>query len=484
MTVPLCYTKGKDFAVFGKSLALHQSPSDSVEEVILNGDVFRTTSQLMDKFTRTFPNATSLTVASSRKMEPFTETSSHVKCGFVAKQGFNAPTIGEPDSERPFVITDDGWYANDAFSRVTSEVFTKKISFSKFSVTQEILARITAFEFEFSGCIFGADVEFSDFSKVSFKDCTFLFSSKQKSEQTTQSSVTFESCNGVEQAIRNRFLGADSITLKGDTVPIIPGFNGIFTLKSPSNRPNLSSPSIAGFSGFAVLVRRFAEPFDFRFEHPHRDSVMMNETDAPDRAAITGYLTNNERYLVFAGIIPMPTMDDINRRNQVKARRTTFEGNQSIHTSGFEKSVDGMYAALFRDVDSSFEPFEFLEVNGLPSEQLRTIKGMTSIEDHLRAVCCRSSKLDSEKLTEWISVLKEEIIIGAGLCLLGMKNRLVNSLVGFFDDIELKITPSEDIQNQVTLAARSSMPAEKLRSILVERGHTHVLIEEWMAHYE
>jgi len=80
-------------------------------------------------------------------------------------------------------------------------------------------------------------------------------------------------------------------------------------------------------------------------------------------------------------------------------------------------------------------------------------------------------------------VLLQEISDGICMCFTGRLTRLLNTLVGFFPDIELQISDSEQITNiimELSNKFEGGLLKEAVRKELLERQYNESIINEWI----
>ncbi len=70
------------------------------------------------------------------------------------------------------------------------------------------------------------------------------------------------------------------------------------------------------------------------------------------------------------------------------------------------------------------------------------------------------------------------------MCFTGRMTRLLNVLVGFYDDIKLQISDSEQITN-IILSLKNNISDEKqlkvtVKKELIERQYSEAIINEWL----
>ena len=101
--------------------------------------------------------------------------------------------------------------------------------------------------------------------------------------------------------------------------------------------------------------------------------------------------------------------------------------------------------------------------------------------DLLVYVWSRISK--SENKTDLCNVLNQEINDGLCMCFTGRLTRLLNCLTGFYDDIELQISDSEQITN-IIMALKNKYNGEQLveqvKAELQDRKYPVEVINEWL----
>lgn len=79
-------------------------------------------------------------------------------------------------------------------------------------------------------------------------------------------------------------------------------------------------------------------------------------------------------------------------------------------------------------------------------------------------------------------VLKEDLEASAGVCFTGRFSRVLNTLTGFVDQVQVGISKSEQLQNQVAAAVRKGGPAAELRKTVEAILKDHQVPEaEWSA---
>ncbi len=85
---------------------------------------------------------------------------------------------------------------------------------------------------------------------------------------------------------------------------------------------------------------------------------------------------------------------------------------------------------------------------------------------------------------EILKVLNQEITDGLCMCFTGRMTRLLNVLVGFYDDIELQISDSEQITNIIMNLKNNISDNKQLKDAvkkeLLDRQYSEAIINEWL----
>ena len=83
---------------------------------------------------------------------------------------------------------------------------------------------------------------------------------------------------------------------------------------------------------------------------------------------------------------------------------------------------------------------------------------------------------------EIIAVLNQEISDGLCMCFTGRLTRLLNTLVSFYNDIELQISDSEQITNIIMVLKNNFLEDQLMLVVkkeLFERQYSESIINEW-----
>ena len=94
--------------------------------------------------------------------------------------------------------------------------------------------------------------------------------------------------------------------------------------------------------------------------------------------------------------------------------------------------------------------------------------------------------INSEHKDELLNILNDEINSSEGLCFMGRMVRLINTLVGFYSDIEIQISDSEQISNIILSIKNNNILDDnynikvKVKEELINRNYDLDIINEWL----
>jgi Leucine-rich repeat (LRR) protein len=211
-------------------------------------------------------------------------------------------------------------------------------------------------------------------------------------------------------------------------------------------------------------------------------------------------------------MIPVPLQRAFKQRALDYMRNVIYNDEQNIHSTSIQASVKQSIYNLLNDrsiPDLSDDQLRELIV-ALPPDLLSDetksalLEYMASSEEHstlaitfsdlFKKVIGRMEKSDGDVRKDLYQRLNEEMVDAECKCFTGRLSRLVNVLVGFFDDIRIEISGAEQISIVIALVkARhligdedevSSEIKEEIRRELQERGYEANVIEEWLVALE
>ncbi len=181
-----------------------------------------------------------------------------------------------------------------------------------------------------------------------------------------------------------------------------------------------------------------------------------------------------------------------------------YTNNQSVHDSKIQKNVKlSIFSLLNDDKDlTDFDLKKFILKNPNIDYDTRSIlfTNINSIEIHsvlnvsfkdvLKKVLLRIDSNETSKL-DLYQRLKEEMMDSKGMCFTGRLSRLVNVLVGFYDDIKVEMTGDShiismviaDVKKRCDLTDNDDLTEESknlIRQKLKQLDYTDDIIEQWI----
>ena len=204
------------------------------------------------------------------------------------------------------------------------------------------------------------------------------------------------------------------------------------------------------------------------------------------------YYTNNP-----IEYIPLPVerwLDRFNRR--VTDNNMVYKDSQNVHNHHIQNSFRNSLTNLLKDkptVTLDIIKQQIIDNNILTEQSKREILNycddktehstyLITYSDLLIYVWSRIIK--SQNKNEILKVLNQEITDGLCMCFTGRMTRLLNTLVGFYDDIELQISNSEQITNIIMSLKTKITDVEQLKEAvkkeLFERQYSETIINEWL----
>ena len=195
--------------------------------------------------------------------------------------------------------------------------------------------------------------------------------------------------------------------------------------------------------------------------------------------------------------IPLPVQRWLDRlNNRITSNNMVYNDTQNIHNHNIQNSFRNSLNNIFKDkqlLDLTVIKQQILENNILTEQTKREILNYCddSIE-HTSYLITYSDLLIyvwsriivSANADVILSVLNQEISDGLCMCFTGRLTRLLNTLVGFYSDIELQISDSEQITNIIMVLKNKFPSGEELRDAvkkeLYERQYSESIINEWI----
>jgi len=195
--------------------------------------------------------------------------------------------------------------------------------------------------------------------------------------------------------------------------------------------------------------------------------------------------------------IPLPVqrwLDRLNRR--VTANNMVYQDKQNIHNTHIQKSFSVSLGNILRDkqlLDLSIVKQQIIENKVLTEQTKREL--LNYCDDNTEhstylityadlLVCVWARIIGSPYVDTICQVLNQEIADGLCMCFTGKLTRLLNTLVGFYDDIQLQISDSEQITN-IIVSLKHKITDDELLKVTVkkeleERKYSQEIISEWL----
>ena len=173
-----------------------------------------------------------------------------------------------------------------------------------------------------------------------------------------------------------------------------------------------------------------------------------------------------------------------------------YNNKQNIHNHHIQNSFRNSLNNIFKDkqlLDLAIIKQQILKNSILTEQTKREILNycddnathfsyLITYSDLLIYVWSRI--IASANADEILAVLNQEISDGLCMCFTGRLTRLLNTLVGFYSDIELQISDSEQITNIIMGLKNKFSSGEELRNAvrkeLYERQYSESIINEWL----
>ena len=194
--------------------------------------------------------------------------------------------------------------------------------------------------------------------------------------------------------------------------------------------------------------------------------------------------------------IPLPVQRWLDRlNNRININNMIYNNTQNIHNHHIQNSFRISLNNILKDkqlLDLQTIKQQILE-NNILTEQTK-IEMLNYCDDNMEhsrylitysdlLVYVWSRIMKSTNKDEILQVLNQEINDGLCMCFTGRLTRLLNTLVGFYDDIELQISNSEQITN-IIISLKNKFSGDQLmtavRKELLDRHYSETIINEWL----
>ena len=194
--------------------------------------------------------------------------------------------------------------------------------------------------------------------------------------------------------------------------------------------------------------------------------------------------------------ISLPVQRLLDRlNNMITTNNMVYNDTQNIHNRNIQNSFRNSLNNILKDkqlLDLTIIKQQILENSILTEQTKREILNycdddtmhssfLITYSDLLIYVWSRI--IASENADEILTVLNQEINDGICMCFTGRLTRLLNTLVGFYDDIELQISDSEQLTN-IIMGLKKKFNDNELkdaaRKELLDRQYSESIINEWL----
>jgi len=205
------------------------------------------------------------------------------------------------------------------------------------------------------------------------------------------------------------------------------------------------------------------------------------------------YITYSDNPIEY---IPLPVQRWLDRiNNRITTSNMVYNDKQNIHNHHIQNSFRNSLSNILKDkqlLDLQTIKQQILENNILTEQTKREMLNycdddamhtnfLITYSDLLIYVWSRI--IVSANKNEILTVLNQEINDGLCMCFTGRLTRLLNTLVGFYDDIELQISDSEQITN-IIMSLKNKFSGDQLKDAvkkeLLDRQYSETIINEWL----
>ncbi len=191
--------------------------------------------------------------------------------------------------------------------------------------------------------------------------------------------------------------------------------------------------------------------------------------------------------------IPLPVQRWLDRNRNRNKNNNIYDDKQNIHNHNIQTSFRNSLTNLLKDKPSINLETVKNEIisNDIITEQTKReilnycddkIEHFTYLITYSDLLIYVWSRIRNKD--EILKVLNQEITDGLCMCFTGRMTRLLNVLVGFYDDIELQISDSEQITNIIMNLKNNISDNKQLKDAvkkeLLDRQYSEAIINEWL----
>ena len=184
--------------------------------------------------------------------------------------------------------------------------------------------------------------------------------------------------------------------------------------------------------------------------------------------------------------IPIQVQRIIERNR--RANTNVYIDSQSVHNHSIQQSLIKSVNYLSNKFSANLikAKIDIIIPKCLRSEEIHTVLNIT-LSDCYQLVHSRILKFDNEEIQkELFKRLEEEVVDGESMCFTGKFTRLVNTLVGFDENIRLDISQNEQISAIIINEKDKLKPYDKekhinaVRTLLTELNISSETQDEWI----
>jgi len=193
--------------------------------------------------------------------------------------------------------------------------------------------------------------------------------------------------------------------------------------------------------------------------------------------------------------IPLPVQRWLDRFNRNITENLVYGDKQNIHNHHIQNSFKNSLNNILKDnnlMNLNDIKQQILDNEILTEQSKRELLNycddgtqhctyLITYSDLLIYVWSRI--INNKDKDEILKVLNQEISDGLCMCFTGRLTRLLNTLVGFYNDIEIQISDSEQITNIIISLKNKYEKNElkiELKKALIERQYSESIINEWL----
>ena len=196
--------------------------------------------------------------------------------------------------------------------------------------------------------------------------------------------------------------------------------------------------------------------------------------------------------------IPLPVQRWLDRLNNIITRNNlVYADGQNIHNHHIQNSFRVSLQNIMNDKDplKLEQVIQEITENPILGEQTKReiinycdeksvhTTYLITYSDLLQYVWTRIMKHSNRD--DILGILNQEISDGVCMCFTGRLTRLLNTLVGFYPDVQIQISDSEQITNIITTLNKrfeGDELKEAVKKELEERNYSPEVIEEWLGY--